>query len=127
MIKVYTASKLNKAEMWKQLIHTWPEVEFTARWPVNHVGEIPDDEAFASIFWVHDYEDVFKADVVLVYGIEGDKLRGALVEAGMGIAFGKTVIVIGEHPDYGTWKYHPQVYRVKDLESARILIGMLEL
>src|SRR5690242_4583010 len=122
MIKVYGASKLLHKDMWVDLRSKWQEIEFTARWPILHVGTVPDEHYFAKIFWVHDYEDVLKADVVLVYAEPEDKLRGALVEAGMAIAFGKQVIVVGEHPDYSTWQYHPQVNRVPNLDMARLLL-----
>jgi nucleoside 2-deoxyribosyltransferase len=90
-----------------------------------HVGKTPDDECFAKVFWQHDTEDVRECDVVLVYVEADDHLRGALIEAGMGIAFEKDIIVVGEHPDYGTWQFHPWVHRVKDLDSARILLRAL--
>jgi nucleoside 2-deoxyribosyltransferase len=121
-MKVYTASKLNKKDLWIELARDWTEIQFTARWPVKHVGTVPDDPCFAKVFWVHDEEDVAAADVVLVYAEPEDKLKGALVEAGMAIATGKHVIVVGEHPDYGTWQYHPRVHRVKSLDDARLLL-----
>jgi hypothetical protein len=122
MIKVYTASKLDQAQRWKDLALEWTEVKFTARWVSQHVGSTPDHECFAKVFWEHDAEDVFASDVVLVFAESHEHLRGALVEAGMAIAFGREVIVVGSHPDYGTWQYHPAVYRVPNLDYARILL-----
>lgn len=58
----------------------------------------------------------FKAD---------EKLRGGLVEAGMALAMQKTVIVIGKDDDYGTWQYHPNVYRCETFDDARILLRAL--
>jgi nucleoside 2-deoxyribosyltransferase len=127
MIKVYTASKLKHAPLWKQLKEEWIEIEFVARWPFFHVGNIPDTSYYAKVFWKQDLEDVQLSDIVLVYAEEGDKLRGALVEAGMAIALGKEVIVVGESPDYGTWTWHSNVYRVSDLTDARLLLGCMSL
>jgi hypothetical protein len=130
-LKIYTASKLNRGPLWRKIASDWPEIEVVARWPFLHVTADgspgwPDDcAAHGSVFWQHDHEDVAKADVVLVYGHPEDSLRGALVEAGMGIALGKTVIVVGEHPAYGTWQFHPQVRRVPSLESARSLLRLM--
>ena len=121
-IKVYTASKLAQAPLWKRLIVEWWEIDFTARWVVQHVGTTPDHPCFARIFWEHDHADVASADVVLLYAEANEHLRGGLVEAGIAIALDKKVIVVGEHPDYGTWQYHPNVHRVPDLEHARILL-----
>lgn len=121
-IKVYGASKLCHVEVWKQLSKSWTEIEFTARWPFKHVGTVPDEPCFARVFWEHDLEDVVAADGVVVYAKPEDDLRGALVEAGMALALGKFVIVVGENKNYGTWQYHPLVHRVADLTDARTLL-----
>jgi nucleoside 2-deoxyribosyltransferase len=121
-IRIYGASKLSHVEMWKRLIEEWTEIEFTARWPVKHVGTVPDAAHFARVFWEHDLEDVRSSDGILIYADPEDKLRGALVEAGMALALGKFVIVVGEHVDYGTWQHHPRVHRVPDMEHARMLL-----
>lgn len=115
--KVYTASKLKHSDMWKALRLTWHDIEWTARWP-DLTGGVEDSASFAREFWRHDVQDIARADCVLVYAEEGDHLRGALVEAGVGIALGKHVIVVGEHPDYGTWQHHPMVTRVADMTEA---------
>lgn len=122
--KVYTASKTSRAPEWRVLKDAWPEVEFTARWPW-YVDRIPQDPQYARIFWVHDLEDVAKSDAVLVIGSDGEKLKGPLIEAGAAIAMGKQVIVIGTHPDYNTWQYHPQVHRASTLDEARTLLELL--
>ena len=128
LLKVYIASKLCHADKWHELRETWPEVVFVMRWPFCHVGNIPDDPVFAKIFWEQDLEDVSKSDVVLVYAEPGEKLRGALVEAGMAIALGKCVICVGvEHQDFGTWTHHPLVHRVVDLGEARLVLKCLSL
>jgi hypothetical protein len=56
---------------------------------------------------------------VLVYAEDGEHLRGALIEAGMAIALGKRVIVVGDHPDFGTWQHHPNVAYATDLSHAK--------
>lgn len=131
-LKVYTASKLKEGPRWRRLADEWPEIEVVARWPFLHVTSDgspgwPDDcAAHGSIFWTHDYEDVARSDVVLVYAaLADDVLRGALVEAGMGIAMGKTVIVVGANQGYGTWQFHPQVKRVATLDAARSLLRLM--
>lgn len=122
MTKVYTASKLWHWPAWLRIAREWTEVTFTAHWP-GHVRdgitEVPEN---AVEFWVEDLADVARSDVVLVYAEPGDHLRGALVEAGMGLALGKRVIVVGEHDDYGTWQYHPLVTRVANLAEARAFL-----
>lgn len=118
MIRVYTASKLTTASLWRELSKKWPHVLFHARWLKHNEIGTPDLQEYAGRFWMEDQQDVKCADAVLVYAKEGEHLRGALVEAGMAIAFTIPVIVVGEHPDYGTWQHHPCVERAKDLEEA---------
>ncbi len=118
MIRVYTASKITTAPMWRELSRKWPHVMFHARWLKHNEIGTPDLKEYAGRFWSEDEQDVKCADAVLVYAAEGEHLRGALVEAGMAIAFKIPVIVVGEHPDYGTWQHHPCVERVKDIAEA---------
>jgi hypothetical protein len=118
MIRVYTASKITTAPLWRELSKQWPHVMFHARWLKHNEIGTPDLKEYAGRFWQEDEQDVKCADAVLVYAKEGEHLRGALVEGGMAIAFKIPVIVIGEHTDYGTWQYHPCVERVKTLDEA---------
>jgi nucleoside 2-deoxyribosyltransferase len=124
-IRVYTASNLSEAPRWRDLVEEWPEVKFVARWPFKHVGTVPDEPVYAKVFWDHDLEDVASCDVVLVYAEPGQKLRGALVEAGMALALHKRVIVVGDHDDYSTWRYHKNVYIAADLAMARFLLATM--
>ena len=131
-LKVYTASKLKEGPRWRRLAEEWPEIDIVARWPFLHVTADgapgwPDDcAAHGSVFWQHDNEDVALSDVVLVFANRPDDvLRGALVEAGMAIALGKVVIVVGDNPGYGSWQYHQQVKRVPTLEAARSLLRLM--
>lgn len=134
--KVYTASKIWHAPLWRDLRTnpSWSHVEFTARWPdMEHLekgGAMPSPAEFAH-FWTIDEQDVRRSDFVLVLahdpylhnGPTGDNesLRGALVEAGIGIAMGKTIITIGLAPSH-SWSYHPRVVRLDDLASAKIFL-----
>lgn len=125
IIRVYTASKISQAPLWKRLQTEWPEIEFTARWVVHHAGHTPDEGYYAQIFWQQDHEDIIKSDALMLYGESGEKLRGGLVEAGMALALGKPVVVVGSHDDYGTWQYHRGVHRVPGLNEARMLLNVM--
>ena len=126
MIRVYTASKLTTASEWRDLERSWPHVFFHARWLKHNLVGTPDLQQFAEKFWLEDEQDVRSADAVLVWGRSGEHLRGALVEAGMAIAFGVPVIVVGAHPDYGTWQYHKGVFRCEDIVSAGMYLQQLD-
>lgn len=126
MLRVYTASKLSKGQVWKQLCAENDHLIFHARWLKHITLGTPDTAEHASAFWQQDEQDVRDADAVLVWGDEGEHLRGALVEAGMALACGIPVIVVGDHPDYGTWRYHPGVTIATDIEDALARIALLE-
>lgn len=126
MIRVYTASKITTAPMWRELSSMWPHVFFHARWLKHNEIGTPDQREFASRFWIEDEQDVKSADAVIVFAKSDEHLRGALVEAGMAIASGVPVIVVGIHNDYGTWQYHPLVSRVKNLNEAYDLLVQLD-
>lgn len=112
--------------MWGYLSKKWKHVLFHARWLKHNEIGTPDLAEYASRFWAEDLQDVKCADAVIVYANEGEHLRGALVEAGMAIALGITVIVVGTHPDYGTWQYHPRVRRARDIEDAGWILRDLD-
>jgi nucleoside 2-deoxyribosyltransferase len=126
MLRVYTASKLKHAAMWRDLCASTPHLQAHARWLKHSTLGTPDTPEHAVEFWLQDEQDVKDADAVLVFATGDDHLRGALVEAGMAIAYGVPVIVIGKHADYGTWQHHPGVTRMDDLASALLYLKSLK-
>lgn len=122
-IKVYGASKLHHYRLWFQLKEEWaPEIDLIARWPKFHVEGVADTPENAKTFWIEDEEDVWRSDVVMVYATSVDVLRGALVEVGMGLALGKSVLAVGHNEGYGTWQYHPNVSWCGSLPEARQIL-----
>lgn len=136
--KVYTASRLRHAQLWRDISQAnAPWLQITSRW-INepHVldpqGQEQDSarspEQFAR-HWIDDEEDVRRADYVLCYAgmqesfgydilhqkktkdktMVPEVLRGALVEAGIGIALNKRIVLCGASPSFGTWRFHPCV------------------
>ncbi len=126
MIRVYTASKLKHAAMWREMCAATPHLQAHARWLKHSSIGTPDTPEHAAEFWLQDEQDVRDADAVLVYAADGDHLRGALVEAGIAIASGVPVVVVGKHPDYGTWQHHPGVTRMDDLASALLYLKTIK-
>ncbi len=118
MIRVYPASKLRHGPMWRDLDAQTPAVQFHARWLKHNKIGTPDTADKAREFWLQDVQDIKDADCVFVYAEPDDHLRGALVEAGIAIAFGVSVCVIGIHADYGTWQHHPRVHHATDMADA---------
>jgi nucleoside 2-deoxyribosyltransferase len=126
MLRVYTGAKIEDWEYLQRVFAKLPYAYAHARW-LKHIElgttESPEN---AQIFWQEDLEDIQSADIVVIYGGHNDKpLRGALVEAGAAIAFGKTVIACGDHSSFGTWQYHPLVLRMRSM--AHVLDALEEL
>lgn len=117
MIKVYTASKLKHAAMWQGAYSQFRYIHFVARWPFL-TGMVEDSAENAAKFWEDDFRDVKESDIVLLYAQPEDKLRGALIEAGYGLARGKAVWCVGTSEDFGTWQWHTSVKRFTDLQVA---------
>ena len=126
MIRVYTASTLKQAPLWRKLHETHPHIYCHARWLKHMAHGTPDTPEQASWFWQQDEEDVRDADALVAYADQTERLRGGLVEVGMAIAFGVPVIVVGAHFDCGTWQYHPAVTRVRDLDEAVAWLKVLQ-
>jgi hypothetical protein len=118
MIRVYPASKIERAKQWHELQQKWHHVFFHARWLKHNWKGTPDREQYAKAFWKEDEIDVKHADAILLHAEAGEHLKGALVEVGIAIGHGIPVIVVGSHPDYSTWQFHPAVIRVANLKEA---------
>lgn len=131
--KVYTASKLRHAPLWRRM-HTgqhWSHVEWTARWVfMDHLETIKDSPPsihdFAH-FWTIDIQDVRRSDFVLLFAMGDDEhsLKGAIAECGAAIALGKQVLVCG-HIDrtHHTWTNHPACVHLPNLEEARCFLQL---
>jgi hypothetical protein len=124
-VKVYFASKLAYRDLWKKYDGFSPRViESVTRW-VDYVLDSETQGFDYNVLrcrqgWIANEEDIRAANVVIVFaGFDGaDVLRGALVEAGMAIALGKPVVVVGESDSYGTWQHHPSVHKASTLVDA---------
>ena len=113
MVKIYLASKLHHANFARDLIvnNRFPMVTWTNRWQWFE-GQVSDAKKNAAHFWENDFDDVDAADAVLVMGWGKDILKGALVEAGYGIAKGKSVLCLGNSPSFSTWQYSNRISEI---------------
>jgi len=119
MLRIYPATKLSNIDTIRLWQEWYPkELFFHARW-LRHVEMgTPDIPENAEEFWLEDEEDIKSADAVVVFAKPEQHLRGALVECGIALANDIPLFVIGNHPDYGTWQYHPGVTRVADIADV---------
>lgn len=122
--RLYVASKIENAGAIRGFREAWKEIEFTCRWidmDQEEEGATPHDY---QRFWLIDRADVARSDFLFLFATHtNQRLRGALVECGLAIAQGTPVIVMGEHPDYGSWQYHPLVKRLRTLDEVRYYIS----
>lgn len=123
-LRVYIASKFRHGRRWREL-DWWEQFELTSRWVTHYHDQVPDDPQFAKLGWLHDVEDVQRSDVLVLFGGEQDRLVGGLVEAGVALASGLPVVLVGESPDWGTWQHHPSVHKVGSLAEARTLLQLM--
>jgi hypothetical protein len=118
MKTVYLASKLAHQAMWQQIRASRPALEIVSHWIDNDCEEesAPGNEDMLRTEWFKNDLDVKRADYVLVYAQRDEPLRGALVEVGMGIAYGAAICVVGV--TNGTWWHHPQCQRFRSIDDA---------
>lgn len=128
-LRVYFASKTSHAQKWRDLDLNSKVLKVTSRWLkqvildngdiINKSRDIgrqgKDIRDFAARCWIEDQQDIQCADYLVLYAEAHEHLRGGLVEAGIAMEHGVPIIVIGQHPDYGSWQWHPQVMRLVSL------------
>ena len=120
---IYVASRIKHATMWKQkrkagapIISTW----------IDEAGE-GETEDFGEL-WHRIEGEVKKATALVFYasGYEDFPFKGALVEVGMALAFGKPVYAVIKHVEMegrtmrpvGSWILSRRVICLRSLSEA---------
>jgi hypothetical protein len=120
--KIYVASKMFYAQLWRgqrelgyNIISTWIDEA--------GVGQTKDFGDLA----VRCIREASEADVLIVFGLKDEVLKGALAEVGAALAFGRKVLItkIGTEEAYNSSissstiiTNHPNVRFMKSLEEA---------
>lgn len=126
MIPVYIASKIKYAAKFRALRGEWKgQIDLHCRWLDYAMYEDTATAEDFHVFWLMDQHDVLASKAVIVYGEDGDELRGALVETGIAIGAGIPIFIVGGSASFGTWQHHPLVIRAFSLENAREMITRL--
>lgn len=77
----------------------------------------------ASHWMEENFSDIRDADWLVVYAEKGETLKTALVEVGWAMAWGKPVIVVGDHDSYRPWRANTaRVTFVVTIEEAIAVI-----
>jgi len=110
---IYLASKFRRCEEMAEYADELRELgyEVTSRWITQHGGPglSLDDPRFPQ-FALDDVEDVRRADTLISFTAGGGGRGGRHAEFGMGVAFGKRLILVG--PVEHVFHTLPQVERV---------------
>ena len=127
--KVYVCSRASvpeRVEAWRQL--RAQGMAITSSWLEEGTKERAD---FGNL-WQKVVEEIKDADALLAHFAPEDfPLRGALVEIGIALAFGKPVLVALPNVELtgptlrplGAWAHHPLVARYDDLRAALEQLG----
>lgn len=99
--KVYFASKRHHADKIKA---QRPDgFHFNGRW--LETANLAETAAKPASHWLEEnFADIKEADFVIVYAEHGEVLKTALLEVGWAMAYGKLVIVVGDHESYRPWR-----------------------
>lgn len=115
--KIYTASKVKHADMWKRLRAAGANIIST--W-IDEAGPGETDD-FEEL-WERIRLEVQLCDVLVLYVEPGDVLKGGLVEVGMALAGRKPVVIVSPsgkvNEQVGSWVAHPLVSFADTVEKA---------
>lgn len=110
-MKVYIASKVKYAKIWKKIT----DVEIVSRW----IHEAGPGESNLQELAEKCILDVGRSDLLVLYCEPGDLLKGALIEMGAAIALNIPVIVIGQCDSISTvFMKHKRVYSYEEQEEG---------
>jgi hypothetical protein len=128
MTIVYPASKAKWANtVWKPLRAALAplDIHICAQWLDWPLQDCPDKTAEQ---WRHHWEtnivpDVLACDVLIFMSLEGERACSGLIETGIAIAQGKTILCVS--PDWWSFSHLTGVRHFKTLEPAiEVLISM---
>src|SRR4051812_25036520 len=95
-LRIYCASKLYMAEAWREMRYQLTDISIVSSWiDIPNIQQADEDYQLLEKAWERNVADVLKSDVVLVYAAQEDTLVGGLVEVGIGLGAGKTIICVG--------------------------------
>jgi hypothetical protein len=113
-VKVYTASKVKHAHLWLGLREQGLQV--VATW-IDEAGE-GQTTSYQELA-ERCVQEVKTADLVLLYCEPEELLKGALVEAGAALAFGKPVLCVGDCPSISrVFRSHPLWIALPTMDAA---------
>lgn len=115
--RIYVASKSCHGPEWVALRDSWrtlgAPVEIISTW----IDEPGDDEvADLTDLWRRCVNEASRCDLLIAKHHPDEVWKGAFIEIGAALAFGRPVYVIGDPP--GSWTHHYGVSRAADVIDA---------
>lgn len=116
-INVYvTAKRIHAAEL-LALRADWPQINFTARWPV--VRDIASEQSRPATLWLQDnVDDIIRSDAVVCHADEADELSGSIWEVGVAWAHGKPIYLTGRNKGFKEWRHARNTWHYERRETA---------
>lgn len=115
--RVYVASKSCHGPEWVTLRDAWrtlaAPVEIISTW-IDEAGE-GETQSWTAL-WGRCIREAMTCDLLIAKHYPGEEWKGAFVEIGAALAFGRPVYVIGDPP--GSWVHHRLVHPATDVIDA---------
>ena len=120
-LKIYAASRTRHAPMWRRLrSEGWPII---STWiDEAESGQTADRAELAT----RCIREASEAHITVVYGEQGEQLKGALIEMGAAMANGHPVVLVGEClSPTSVFLEHPEIWPCVSIEAAAIAINLI--
>jgi len=109
--RVYCASKLFRAKLWRDWKSNLSPRDFTfvSTWHDNENVE-KDEQDYMKCYegWTKNIHQILDADHMVVFANDGDRLNGTLVEIGIALSHHVEVHLCGSF-QWGTWRFQDVV------------------
>ncbi len=116
-VRVYITSKRIHANFLLDIRKNFPNIYFTARWPV--VRDISAEQTKPAALWIQDnVDDIIRSDIFACYAEEDDVLNGSIWESAVAWAHGKPIFLAGRNEGFKEWKFAPRTRSFETLDSA---------
>src|SRR5262249_16855701 len=115
--KVYCASKSAHAHWWAALRAAGvPIVASWIDWPPNYTGEEPSESDWSE-HWSGCLREASECDILLLFGGEGERQCGSLIELGAAVGENKRAFIVAPSAGF-SFVHHPRCRQFNTLAEA---------
>lgn len=118
--RIYTASKVHRAPMWRQLRKEYsPWLNLISTWINEDITPMMESDAeTCERGWIKNITEAGDCNWLVCYAEKDDPLSGTLVEIGAALGSGATVYILGDCSRYSTWRHHPFVEHLTTIHPS---------